>query len=529
MSWLLLFFFFSLLAVGFLVGSVGIAQAADEVVLVTPVQNDAPTLSPNHAAQRGGGYVAFSNLFSTLLILDWGVTTGTTHYGDLAQSWEIDESGLVYTFRLHENALWHDGQPLTSEDVKYTYETITEKGYPFSAFLKDVTEIRTPDDHTLVIELGQPNAAFLPQLAQAGNWYGAIMPKHIWEGVEWDSGPNLDNPIGSGPFRFVEWVKGSHIVLEANDDFYLGRPQIDTLILRVMPDTTVAQAEFRAGNLTWLPSQYAPEFGELELWRSDPEVVVVETGSHYNYDLWMNVQREPFNDPLVREAIAFAMNRQEQQILGFHNTWKAHRFVGLPASSFTDQDVQFPEFDPDRAETLLDEAGYPRGADGWRFEAAIVEPGFSTLPAWMEVLVKQLRDVGINARWELSEHGSWGQKMEDSNFDMTIYYTRYGPDPAAYAEHFATDCPRCFHGYSNPALDALAEQAQLITDIDERTQLYGQIQRMILEDMPIITLFNENKITIVRRGWEGFATQASGFNTALGWSSFFAVSPPGSE
>lgn len=503
-----------------------IAGPAQEVVLVYPRLNEAKTLSPNIQADSGG-YTVNGNIFSALVTLDWGLATGTTAYGDLAERWEADATGQVYTFTLRKGAKWHDGKPLTSADVKYTYETVIAKNYPLAAFLSGVRSIRTPDDDTVIISLTKPDVAFVPMLAQAGNWFGKIMPKHIWQGRDWDKGPNVERPIGSGPFKFVEWARGSHWVLQANNDYFRGRPKVDRVIVRIIPDPNVAQAEFRAGRLVVLPEQYVLPYGEVKRLMGDPSMQVVQTPSHYNYDLWFNVRKAPYNNQKVRDAIAYAMNRDEIRNLAFFGLWEATEYAGLPKNAtILNTSAKFPSYDKARAESLLDEAGFPRRADGWRFATNVIDPSFSYTRTMAEVIVGQLRAVGINTRWDQVDEPAWWEKLRGGTFDLSIYFTRYGPDPDAYREHFSTGCSRCFHGYSNPELDRLADQARTIVDMRQRRQMYGRIQEILVRDKPFVSLFNEAKFTLIQPGWSGFPVQESGYNRSLGWNSFYTVTPP---
>ena len=246
------------------------AEPEEPVVLIVPSKDGPKSLCPNWQRDTGLDETA-SAVYSYLVTLDWGVTQGVLGYGDLAKDWEISEDGKLYTFHLYEGVRWHDGEPLTSADVKYTYDTIIEKGYPLSAYLKDVKEIRTPDDYIVEIELNELATGFIPLLAQASNWFGSILPKHLYEGTDWDTGPCSETPVGSGPFKFVEWVPDSHVVVEANDDYFRGRPQIDTIILQYVPDTNVAISMFQAGEFPYLPNHYIPSFGEIDQMMKDPE------------------------------------------------------------------------------------------------------------------------------------------------------------------------------------------------------------------------------------------------------------------
>lgn len=501
---------------------------AQEVILIESIPNDALTLSPNIQFDTGGSFTT-GNVYSTLVILDWCIAAGVTPcpYGDLAESWEIDADYRVYTFHLRENATWHDGVPVTAADVKYTYDTMIEKEYPFASFLANVKEISTPDDYTVVIELNNTDVSFVPMMGQAANWYGKIMPKHIWEGTEWDQGPYVDKPIGSGPFKFVEWERANHVTLEAYDDYFLGRGVVDRIILQVIPDKNVAQAEFYAGNTARLPYDYAPTFGELESLRADPSIEVIGSPSHYSRDLLLNVTREPLNNVKVREAIAHAINRDEINQKGFFGLGAPSRYVGVPGMpTYLNTEAMFPDYDPVKAEELLDEAGYPRGADGWRFSLSIINPIYADSKIISEITVQQLKAVGINARWDQLDQTAWKDKVWALDYDMTGYYVRYGPDPDAYREHFGTGQARNLTGYSNSEFDALAEQARQTVDIQEREKLYDQLQEILVRDIPYINVVQETKITLVHTGWQGFPEQESGFGKSLGWFSYYAVTPP---
>ncbi len=503
------------------------AVAVADVTLVVPQLDEPRTLSPDPAADTGA-YAATSNIYSHLVVMDWGVVAGTPAYGDLAESWDISEDGSVYTFHLHPDAKWHDGEPLTSEDVKFTFDRIREKKYPYSAFLSGVKTIETPDDDTVVITLDKPNMAFVPMMAQAAGWTGKIYPKHIWESEEgFDTGPAVNNPIGSGPFKFVRWDKGVAVELEANEDYFRGPPKIDRLIFRPMPDANVARAEFDAGQFPHLPYDYAPPLAEAPALEADPSITVTYTPSHYSRDIQLNTQREPLNNLKVREAIATGIDREMISILGFSGTWKPAMHANVDTQTqWINRDVSFPEYDKEKAEAMLDEAGYPRGDGGWRFALSVTGPSYSDCRAINEVLVQQLRDIGIDAKLEAFDQSTWYQRMQQRNFDISCYFTRYGPDPDAYREHFGTGGQRNFMGYSNPEFDELGARAVTLTNVDERKKLYAEMQAMLVRDMPYINLVNEQKMSLSRAGWAGFPLMESGYNKSVTWFGYYAVTPP---
>jgi peptide/nickel transport system substrate-binding protein len=511
-------------AIALMVTLGGLATAQVMTVLQT---GEPRSLSPNFAADTGG-YGPSSNIYSHLVTMDWGVAAGTAAYGDLAESWEISDDGLVYTFHLHQGVTWHDGAPLTSADVKFTFDRMIEKNYPYAAYLRGVTGITTPDDYTVVITLERPNGAFVPMMAQGSVWTGKIYPQHLWVSEPgFDTGPYVNEPIGSGPFMFKAWNRGNNLELVANPNYFRGRATLDGLIFRFVGDANVARAEFDTGNIVYLPYDYAPPYAEIPLLSRDRTIEVVHTPSHYSRDIQFNLTREPLNDHRVREAIALAVDRQSISNLAFAGQWAPAFHANVDSQTeWINRNVSFPGFDAAAAERLLDEAGYPRGAGGWRFPLSVTNPVFADCRAIMEILVQQLRVVGIEATWDQYDQGTWFSKVQQGDFDITCYFTRYGPDPDAYAEHFQTGGPRNFMRYSNPEFDALVAEARAELNPAVRKGMYDRIQEILVADLPYLNLFNESKMSLIRAGWTGFNVQPSGYDRSYSWFGFYAVQPP---
>lgn len=503
------------------------AGAFAETTLVVPQLDEPRTLSPDPAADTGA-YGPGSSIYSHLVVMDWGVVAGTPAYGDLADSWDISPDGKVYTFKLHPNIKWHDGQPLTSADIKFTYDRMIAKKYPYSAFLKDVEAIETPDANTLVIKLKNPNAAFVPMMAQAAGWTGKIYPKHLWEKEEgFDTGPYVNKPVGSGPFKFARWDKGSAVELVANADYFRGKPKIDRLIFRPIADANVARAEFDAEQFPHLPYDYAPPLAEVPALQADPSLTVIFTPSHYSRDIQLNLAKAPLSDLKVRQAISYAIDRDAISRLGFNGFWKPAFHANVDTQiDWINRDVSFPAYDKAKAEALLDAAGLPRKDGKWRFAVSVTGPSYSDCRAINEVLVQQLREVGIDAKLEAFDQATWFRRMQEKNFDISCYFTRYGPDPDAYREHFGTGGQRNFMGYSNAQFDELGAKAAALTDKAERKKYYADMQAMLVRDVPYINLFNEQKTSLARKGWTGFPLDESGYNKSVTWFGYYGVTPP---
>ena len=505
----------------------GTARAADPVTLVLPQLDEPRTLSPDFAGDTGAYGIA-SNIYSTLFTLDWGLLTGTSAYGDLADNWDISPEGLTITFHMHPGVKWHDGAPVTSDDVKFTYDTIIRKKYPFEPFLRNVAEISAPDPLTVVFKLKTVDVSTIPMMAQASQWWGKIYPKHLWEKQDgFDTGPYVKAPVGSGPFKFVRW-DSSGVEMAANPDYFRGKPRLDRVIVKHVSDGNVARAEFDAGEYPYLPSDYAPPLAEVKSLQADPDVKVVFTESHYSRALLLNLAHPPFDNIKVRQGIATAMDRDTMSKLAFAGIWKPAMHANVDVEqAWINNDASFPAFDHAKAEQLLDEAGYPRKEGGWRFTTTLIGQPLADCLAMLPVIVQQLRAVGIDAKLQLLDQSTYFQTMLEGKWDSSCYATRFGPDPDAFREHFSTTGSRNYMHYSNPEVDDLAKRAVLTLDPAARRPMYQKIQEIIVRDVAFINLFNERKTSLERPGWDGFPTDASSFNKAITWYGLFAVHPPG--
>ena len=509
-----------------LAGSGAWAQAAKPVSLIVPVGSEARTLSPDFIADPGG-YVPAAGIYSALVTLDWGVLTGTAAYGDLAESWDYAPDGRTVTFHLRDNVKWHDGVPVTSDDVLFTFQRMIDKKYPFSAYLKNVATMEAPDVKTLVIHLKTPDASFVPMMALASNWTGKIYPKHLWDKEPgFDTGPYVNKPIGSGPFKFVRWSQGV-VELAANPDYFRGKPKVDHFYIRHATDPNVGRADFDGGDIPFLPFEFGPPWAEVPALQTDPSVRVVLTPSQIDRSLEFNMTEKPYDDIRVRRAIAMAIDRQAISDLAFNGFWKPTMHASVDAMApWINTDASFPSFDPAAAEKLLDEAGLPRNAQGWRFSAKLTGPNYPDCTSINQVLSSQLRKIGINTSIEVMDLATWFQRIGQKKFDLNCFFTRYGPDPDAYREHFGTDGPRNYMGFSNAEFDALGATGVQTLDQTARKKIYDRMQAILVQEIPYVALFNETKISLERPSWTGFATDENGYDKALSWFGYYAVQPP---
>lgn len=509
------------------------AVAAEPVKLLLADIDTPASMTPN-MVDHYGNHHTHSNIYSTLVAMDWGVTQGTPAYPDLAESWEVSKDGLTYTFHLRQGVKWHDGQPFTSADVKYTYDSIIRNKYPlYNSTLRNAASIEAPDDFTIVITMNSPNLSFVPTLANNSIWFGKIVPSHLYVGTAWEQDWSLrpvdEKPVGTGPFKFVEWEKGVSVVLEANDDYFLGRAKIDTLIFQRIAEKNVATAMFHSGATPYLVSQHVPGYGEIAAMVADPEKrdTVVRTPSIFNRNIYINQKNEILKDLTVRRAIAHAIDRDQISQLAFLRLWDPVTTAGVKSlGDFFNPDAVYPAFDRAEAEKLLDEAGYPRKDGGARFSLRLSHPPIADTGLISEVLVQQLQAVGIEVQWQQPDWATWQESIEKGNYDLTIYYTRFGPDPNSFWEHFATAGQVNFTGYSNAEVDGLLDRGKAETDVAERVAIYRKVQEHLASDIAEIALFQQTRFSLVNPAWSGFPVQESGFNKSMTWFGMYAVVPP---
>ena len=494
--------------------------------LVTAQMGEPKTLNGDWCQDGYGGWENAA-LFSNLVCMDVGCTVQP----DLADSWENSPDYKTFTFHLNPNAKFSDGRPVTSEDVKYTYETIVEKGYPGKKYLANLEAIETPDEHTVIIKLSTPNVAFIPMLALAGNWFMWILPKHVYEGEDWQTGPHAKNPVGSGPFLLEEWVPGSHITLVANDNYFRGRPTLDKLVIRFIPDVQVAIQAFNAGELDYLPFDYAPPYAELPKYDANPNIRVIRGEWIYGENLSFNQAKAPWNNPKVRQAIAYAINREELNKQAFDGTWPITYNAGIPAvPEYLNKDARYPEYNLEEAKRLLDEAGLKAGPDGVRIRTTIMDPPYEYDHLLTEALIEQLRQVGIECTWNKYDWDTWYTKLQNGDWDLTVDYMRYAPDPNNYYDLYHTEGARNFKHYSNPELDALLEQGRQELDVAKRHEIFNKVQEILVKDCADIVLVQEVQVELVKKNWHGNVYEKENMNfpgnSWMGFQAYWSDTPP---
>jgi len=443
------------------------------------------------------------------------------YVGDLASDIKPSSDGTVFTFTLRDGVKFHDGRVFSSADAKYTLDLVFSSSFAKSASFFEgsgadkksyIKSVAAPDAKTLVITLTHPWTGLLSNLVPV-----AIIPRDSYESQK-------THPLGTGAFKFKNYDNSQQVLdLEANADYWEGAPHIPELRVRVIADTNALQAELRSGrvDIAPLPTSLSPD--AIKQLGQDPNLQVLQsTGSNVNL-LTFNVSQPPLNDVRVRQAIAYAIDRESlirDLLLGQAKI--AHSI--LPEESWAYVPGQQYSFDPAIAKKLLDEAGLkdPDG-DGPqpRFAKPIVFKVSGSSAAaknYAGVIQNYLKNVGIPVSIETAELNTLFDELRRGNFQ--IFYGQWvggNQDPIFFKDLFATSeiptearASRNRSRYSNKEVDALLEEAVNTFDRDKAKQLYARVQEIVSREVPVLPLWYQANIVIARKNVGNINVDASG-------------------
>ena len=417
----------------------------------------------------------------------------------LAEKWEISKDGLTITFHLVKNARFHDGKPITSRDVAFSIMTVKAL-HPFQSMMAPVTRVDTPDPHTVVVHLKKPHPAILLAMSPA---LLPILPEHVYGSVEKVKGhPANMKPVGSGPFKLEAFIPGKEIRLAKNTDFFIkGRPYLDRLTIRIIRNTLEEGLGMETGDIDMMVS--FQDLNELNHLRSLDHVVVVKNGfKGIGPIVWLafNLRKRPFDDVRVRKALAYAIDRRFIVDTLFKGETVMETGPISSNSPFYTSEVNLYEQNFEKANRLLDEAGYPRDVTGKRFSFRMtyIPEKAGTNRKITEFLSRLfLINLGVETVIENPEDlKDWAQKVSNGNFDATLDDVFNWGDPVigVHRTYLSTNIRKGViwsntQGYGNPEVDALLEQAGSEVVFEKRVALYGKFQRIITDELPVYPLF----------------------------------------
>ncbi len=411
----------------------------------------------------------------------------------LARSWEVADNGKSVTLKLVENARFHDGKPITSEDVAFSVKTVQEN-HPFKSMFAAVETVETPDPHTAILRLSQSHPAILLAMSSA---LLPIIPKHIYgDGQEAKTHPRNADPVGSGPFKFVEYRRGEHIILERNDDYFIeGRPYLDRIIIKIIRDASsrVIAMERAEGHMISLT-----ESRDIRRLQKQKHLTVTSKGyAAIGPITWLafNHAKPPLDDKRVRQAISFAIDRSFIRNALHAGLSKPATGPIAPDSPFYSGEVEHYKVDLDKANALLDAAGHQRGADGMRFTLEVDHiPGVpEQQKSIAEYLKPQLKKVGITVKVRNApDFPTWAKRVSNHEFDLTMDIVFNWGDPVI-GVHRTYMCSNIRQGviwsntqsYCNPRVDELLTKAGMEMDLAKRKALYAAFQKIVVDELPV--------------------------------------------
>ena len=475
-----------------------VAAAAPPTTLVVQAAAEPPGLDLTATPASATAGVVFYNIQECLVKID--------RHGKivpwLAERWHTSDN-RNYTFFLKRGVRFHNGRELKAADVKFVFERAMnpETKHPYPGYYAAIGDIIVKDEYTITFSLKSLNANFLLNLARQGS---VIYPR---EAVETLKGA----PVGTGPFRFGDWVRGDRITLTKNPDYHVkGLPKLERVTFRFIADPNAAQAALKAGDVDASLFGLGPE--HITELRRDPRFAVIEGSTTNDVILAMNNGKKPFSDVRVRRAMTHALDKREilngamfgmGRILGSNVDPLNPYFVDLASAM---------PHDPAKAKRLLAEAGYPGG-----FEAVLrVSPQYYYTVRAGEIIVGQLQKVGVRVRLEQIEWGQWLSRVwKEAEYDLTIIGHAEAWDIANYAN------AKYYFRYDSPRFQELFQKSEVTLDDHARRDLYVQMQRLLVEDAPAVWLFMHPRLAVTKKGvqgiWKDLPLPASDLSE-VGWA-----------
>ncbi len=417
--------------------------------------------------------------------------------GDLAESWDISPDGLTITFHLRKGVKFHDGVECTAEDVLFTYQTLInpEVPTPYSSDFEIVKEARALDKYTFQVTYERP---FAPALI---SWGTGILPKHLLEGRDITKSSLTRHPIGTGPYRFGEWKTGEKIVLTNNPDYFEGRPYLDRYIYRIIPDQSTMFLELQAGGIDMMgltPFQFHRKTDAPDFKRQYNKYRYLSFSFTY---LGYNLLDPKFSDKRVRQAISYALNKEEIVDGVLMGLGVVANGPYKPGSWYYNPKVKPYPYDPNKARDMLAQSGW-RDTDGdgvldkkgQPFQFTIVtNQGNEQRAKVAEIAQFRLKEIGIQVKIKIVEWAAFLKEFVDKKkFEAIILGWSGFIDPDMYAVFHSSQMGEKqynFISYNNPEVDKLLEEGRYTFDQEARRKAYFRIQEILAEDQPYTFLY----------------------------------------
>lgn len=417
----------------------------------------------------------------------------------LAKSWDFDQDTYTYTFHLEEDVTWHDGEPFTAEDVKFTIEAIMdpENGSENAPNYEDVEEITVIDEHTISFKLAAPNVAFLDYMTMA------ILPEHLLEGEDMQTSEFFQKPVGTGPYKLASWDEGQSITLEKNEEYFKGAANIDTIVFKIVTDDTVKAMQLQSGELDMalLTPKDAQtfdgndDFTHYDMQTSDYRGILFNFQNEY----WQN------NRDLI-PAICYGIDRQsivDTVLLGRGIT----AYGPLQRNQYNNENVEHYDYNPEKARQVLEEAGCELQDDGFYYRdgekvgfTISVGAGDQVRADIAQIAAQQLQEIGIDVDVEIPTQVDWGGQQAY----LIGWGSPFDADDHTY-KVFGTDKGANYSGYSNEKVDQYLIEARESDDPQVRAEAYDHFQEELANDPPYAFICYVDADYVTVSGLKGIA------------------------
>ena len=474
---------------------------------------DARTLIPILASDSPSSYIV-DLVFDGLLKYN----TSVELVGNLAESWDIEEDGLVIVFHLRKNVKWHDGYPFRAKDVKFTYECLIDPKVPtpYSGDFKMVKSVEVVDDYTVKVIYKEP---FAPGLT---SWGMPIMPKHLLEGENLLTTEFARNPIGTGRYKFKRWKTGERIDLVSNHEYFEHRPYIDRYIYRVIPDSATMFLELETlgiDSMGLTPLQFT-RLTETPFFKKRFQKFKYPSFG-YTYMAY-NLKDDKFKDKRVRQALNYAVDKKEIIDGVLLGQGKVSHGQFVPESWAFNKDVKPYPFDPKKAKKILEECGWrDRDNDGWldkdgrRFEFTILtNQGNDNRRMTAEIIQRRLKDIGIKVNIRILEWSVFlNEFVNKKKFEAIILGWGLGREPDCYDIFHSSKTKEGefnFISYANPRIDRLLIEGRRTFDLEKRKEIYNKIHEILYDDQPYMFLYVPDSLVAVHNRFQGIKVSPIG-------------------
>jgi peptide/nickel transport system substrate-binding protein len=505
----------------------GVAYAQSASGALTAIINPEPPMLVLPLNQQIPTGTIGGKIYESLLSYDFDLKPQP----QLAARWEISADGLTYTFHLVKNAKWHDGKPFTSADVVFSCNVMLKEVHPRARGVFERCEsITAPDDYTVVFKLKETFGPFLLAFETSS---APIAPKHIYDGTDYRKNPANDTPIGTGPFKLKEWNRGSHIHLVAHEGYYLkGQPVLNEIFYKIIPDGASRSVAMESGEAQL--SQFADvEPFDVPRLAALPNLKMTTKGyEFFSPVLWyeFNLRQKPFDDIRFRKAARMLLD--PNFIVQKINFGLGKAATGPIASTtkFYDPNVTTYKTDVAAANKLLDEMGLKPDAKGVRTTVRFLVVPFGEFWTRLAEYFRQaMKQGGIEVVLDTTDAGGFAQKVGNWDYQTTSNMLYQNGDPAlGVARSYISSNIRKgvmftnTQGYTNPKVDDLFARAAVLTSDKERAALYSEVQKILVDELPVLWMTEQQFPTIHDARLENAVDSAIGVNGTFGrarWAS----------